>query len=79
MLPDDDGGAVVLDTTTETYLALSPISETVLALLDEGEPLDDVFALLAEVTDGDPATIRTEVTAFVDDLVARALLVRLET
>lgn len=64
-----DGELVMLDARTSSYFGLDGIGTRIWDLLEAPRSVDDVCAVLIEEYDVDPETCRTEVLAFITDLL----------
>lgn len=71
-----DGEILLLDLKSSYYFGLTGSGARIWQLIEEGLDLDAVTAALTREFEGDEADVRADVTRFVDDLVARGLLVR---
>jgi hypothetical protein len=65
---------VVLDLETSLYLNVTGAGAVVWELLAAGTTMDEMVDAVVEVYDIEPATARTDLTAFVSDVRERKLL-----
>lgn len=70
-----DGEMVVLDLKTSKYLTTNATGTTLLKLLTEERTPDELADALVETFEIDGDTAARDVTAFLDDLSTRGLLV----
>lgn len=71
-----NGEVLLLDLRTSHYFGLTGTGARVWQLVEAGHDIDSAAGILTREYNGDPALIRDEVSAFVNDLVERGLLVR---
>jgi hypothetical protein len=70
-----DGEILLLDLKSSHYFGLAGSGARIWQLVEAGQTGGDIVLALAQEFDADEALIRAEVTGFLDDLVARGLLV----
>jgi hypothetical protein len=70
-----NGEILLLDLRSSHYFGLTGSGARIWELVEAGEAPDAIVAILTREFDGDEATIKEEVTRFLDDLVERGLLV----
>ena len=70
-----DGEILLLDLKSSHYFGLSGSGARIWQLLETGLDGDGIVAALTREFDGDESQIRAEVISFLEDLVARGLLV----
>lgn len=71
-----NGEILLLDLRTSHYFGLTGTGARVWQLIEAGHDIDAAADILAREYAADPLVIQDEVAAFVQDLVARGLLVR---
>lgn len=71
-----DGEVLVLDLKTSLYFGLTGTAAHIWQLIEQGKGQEDIVAALSREYGGDSAAIAGDVDAFVDDLIARGLVVR---
>jgi hypothetical protein len=64
-----DGELVMLDARSSSYFGLDGIGTRIWELLEAPRSVDDVCTVLIEEYEVDPETCRTEVLAFITDLL----------
>jgi hypothetical protein len=72
---DLDGEILLLDLRSSHYFGLTGTAARIWQLIEAGEDPESIPATLAAEYDADETIIKDEVTAFLDDLVGRGLLV----
>ena len=70
-----NGEVLLLDLRSSHYFGLTGTGARIWQLIESGHAPESAAATLAREFDGDEALIKEEVGAFVDDLVARGLLI----
>lgn len=70
-----DGEILLLDLKSSHYFGLSGSGARIWQLIEAGQHGDAIVAALTREFDGDETRIRAEVASFLEDLVARGLLV----
>jgi len=70
-----DGEVLAINLDTGTYYSMPGLSAQVWAWLIKSVPVDTIIQALNEMCDGDPATIATEVDAFIAKLQEHELIV----
>ncbi len=70
-----DGELVILDLAHGEYFALDPIGSRLWVALEQGKTIEQVAAEVVQEYDVSPETAATDLTALLDDLVRRGLLV----
>ena len=66
---------VLLDLTSEDYFGLEGVGACVIEAIQAGSDVDGVVAAVADAFDGPEDEMRSDVLAFIDDLVLSGLLV----
>ena len=70
------GEILVLDLRTSLYFGMTDVAARVWQLIEQQRSRDAIVETLASEFDAAPDVIAVEVDAFVEDLLARGLLVR---
>ena len=70
-----NGEILLLDLRTSHYFGLTGTSARIWELVEAGESTDVIGDILAREFDAEESLIKEEVTRFLDDLVARGLLI----
>jgi len=68
-----DGEAILLDTTTGYHFSLDPIGTEVWQSLQAGDSVDDIVTRIARSYGTDEATVRADVTEFLNELQSAKL------
>lgn len=69
-----DNEAVLLNVETGIYFGLNDIGTLIWKLLEQSTSQEDIVTNLLDEYDVDPAKLRTDVNAFVDQLIDRQLI-----
>ena len=77
LIQEVGGEAVLLDLASERYFGLDPVGTRIWALMSEHENLQAIADAMCAEFDADPARIRNDLLALVNDLVV-ARLVRVQ-
>jgi len=70
-----DGEVLVLDLASSLYFGLTGTGARIWQLIEAGATRDAIVSTLSTEFGGDTRAIATDVDAFVDDLIARGLVV----
>jgi hypothetical protein len=70
----DHDGAVILDIERDAMLSLNSTGGYVWEKLKQGKLIDEIVRGLSTETGADPATVESDVQAFVEQLLAKQLL-----
>ena len=70
----DDGESVLLNLDTENYFGLNDSGSRMWELLTGEQTIDAAFMALQEEYDIDPDTLRSDLAAFIDELVEHQLV-----
>jgi len=73
-----DGEVIAIDLTNGSYYSLSGSGPAIWGLLAVGGDEEEIAAALAVRFDGDPARIRSEVAALLEELVESSLVVAVD-
>jgi hypothetical protein len=73
---DLDGEAVILDLASGRYFGLNAVGTRIWTLLDQGMPIEQIVRTVAAEYDADAEQIDRDVTALIEDLSSRGLIVR---
>ena len=68
-----DGEAILLDTATGYHFSLDPLGTEIWQALQARESVDDIVARIARKYGTDEATVRADVTDFMNDLQSAKL------
>lgn len=68
-----DDEAILLDTTTGYHFSLDPIGTEVWQSLQAGDSIDEIVARIARTYGTDEATVRSDVTEFMNELQSAKL------
>jgi hypothetical protein len=72
---DLEGEAVILDLSSGRYFGLNAVGTRIWTLLDAGTPVDRIVETIGAEYAADAGQIRRDVTALIDELASRGLVV----
>lgn len=75
---DLDGGVVLLNVRTDSYVSLNEVASDIWHMLSEPRRVGEIFEALSQSHDVDTATLSREVLPFLQHLIERRLALQID-